>query len=61
MPTFNFTEKELDLLHDVLNMQLTIEEEHLENCTDSISRKITKQVIRGIKRLQKKTGVICDE
>ena len=61
MPTFNFTDKELELLHDVLHMQLMIEEEHLENCTDSISKDITKKVIRGIKRLQRKTGAVYYE
>ena len=51
----DLTQNQVELLQEVLNMQLNIEQEHLEfNCSDSIDRNKTKSIIRRIHTLQKK-------
>ena len=51
----DLTQNQVELLQEVLNMQLNIEQEHLQfNCTDSIDKNRTKSIIRRIQTLQKK-------
>lgn len=52
--TITLTEKQLALLKDALHIQISIEEEHLENNLDSLERRTVKGIIRDLKALQKK-------
>lgn len=48
------TPAQAELLDDILYMQLDIETQHLENCTDSISKHNTRNLIKRIRTLQNK-------
>ena len=52
--TITLTEKQLALLKDTLHIQISIEEDHLENNLDSLERRTVKGIIRDLKALQKK-------
>lgn len=48
------TDSQAELLQMVLRMQLQAEQEHFENCYDSIDKANTRSYIRRIKTLLKK-------
>jgi hypothetical protein len=48
------TPAQAELLNDILAMQLQIENEHLDNCLDSISKHNTRNIIKRMQTIKAK-------